>query len=86
MARALQRHQTMSKTTAKANPMNKDGGDRNRGSEPGQEQKNTRHDKQNMGPGLGTKTKAKNQGRTLRAGKVRSTRTERADVGRKPKR
>jgi len=67
----------MSKTTAKANPKNKDGGDKNRGSEPGQEQKNVRHDRQNTGAGLGTKTKAKNQGRTRRGGKVRSTRTER---------
>jgi len=78
MARALHRYQTMAKTTAKANPKNKDTGDRNRGSEPGQEQKSTRHDRQNMGAGLGTRLKGKNQGRTRRAGASRSTRTERA--------
>lgn len=53
----------MSNNSAKNNPMNKDDGDRNRGSEPGQEQQNERHDRQNMGPGLGTVDKGKNQGR-----------------------
>jgi hypothetical protein len=76
----------MSKTSAKANPMNKDTGDRNRGSEPGQEQKSERHDRQNMGAGLGTRLEGKNQGRTRRGGSARSARTERADSGRTSKR
>lgn len=76
----------MAKTSAKANPVNKDGGDRNRGSEPGQEQKSERHDRQNMGAGLGTRLQAKNQGRTRRKGGTQHTRTERGDARRTSKR
>lgn len=76
----------MAKTSAKANPVNQDGGDRNRGSEPGQEQQSTRHDKQNMGAGLGTHTKAKNQGRVLRGEGTRHTRTEKGDSRRTSRR
>lgn len=76
----------MAKTSAKANPVNKDGGDRNRGSEPGQEQTSERHDRQNMGAGLGTRLQAKNQGRTRRKGSTQHTRTERADSRRTSRR
>ncbi len=76
----------MAKTSAKANPVNKDVGDRNRGSEPGQEQKNERHDRQNMGAGLGTRVEGKNQGRTRRKGGTQHTRTERGDSRRTSKR
>ncbi len=72
----------MAKTSAKANPKNKDLGDRNRGSEPGQEQTEERHDRQNMGAGLGTRLKAKNQGRTRRGQGTRHTRTEKGDATR----
>ena len=58
----------MSKTSAKTNRVNQDQGDRNRGSEPGQEQLHERLDRQNTGNGLGTRSKAKNQGRQRRAG------------------
>lgn len=76
----------MAKTSAKANPMNKDGGDRNRGSEPGQEQKNERYDRQNMGPGRGTEVHAVNQGRTLRKEGAPHTRVERGDARRTKRR
>lgn len=76
----------MAKTSAKANPVNKDGGDRNRGSEPGQDQLNERHDRQNMGAGLGTRLEGKNQGRTRRKGGTGHARTERADSRRTSKR
>ncbi len=76
----------MAKTSAKANPVNQDHGDRNRGSEPGQEQSAERHDRQNMGPGHGTETHAVNQGRTLRKEGAPTTRTEKADSRRTPKR
>ena len=58
----------MSKTSAKTNRVNQDQGDHNRGSEPGQEQLHERLDRQNTGNGLGTRSKAKNQGRQRRAG------------------
>jgi hypothetical protein len=58
----------MSKTSAKANPVNQDQGDRNRGSEPGQEQQPERTDRQNTGNAAGTRNKAENQGRQPGAG------------------
>lgn len=77
----------MSKTSAKANPMNKDQGDRNRGSEPGQEQKNERVDRQNMGAGRGTRLEGKNQGRTRRGeGVSRDAKAEKGDARRSSKR
>ncbi len=69
----------MSKTSAKANPVNQDDGDRNRGSEPGQEQQNERHDRQNMARGAGTKAKAQNQGRERGQGVARDSRREKGD-------
>lgn len=76
----------MAKTSAKANPVNQDGGDRNRGSEPGQEQKSERHDRQNMGIGLGTRVSATSQGKTPRDHGPRHTRTEKGDSRRTSKR
>ena len=76
----------MAKTSAKANPMNQDDGDRNRGSEPGQEQNNERHDRQNMGAGRGTKLKGVNQGRSLRKEGAPHTRVERGDARRTKRR
>jgi hypothetical protein len=54
--------------------MNKDQGDRNRGSEPGQEQLHERTNRQNTGNGRGTSNKAKNQGRQRGAGQRRAPR------------
>ncbi len=62
----------MSKTSAKANPVNKSVGNHNKGSEPGQEQMPPRHDRQNTGNAGGTDTSAKNQGRQRRGGQSRS--------------
>lgn len=76
----------MSKTSAKANPMNQDGGDQNRGSEPGQEQKDVRHDRQNMGAGSGTRAHGVNQGRVLRKEGAGHTRVERGDARRTQRR
>lgn len=76
----------MAKTSAKANPKNQDLGDRNRGSEPGQEQLEERHDRQNMGAGRGTRLQGKNQGRTLRGQGTRHTRTEKGDARRSSRR
>jgi hypothetical protein len=76
----------MSKTSAKANPVNQDQGDRNRGSEPGQEQLNERTDRQNTGNGAGTRNKAKNQGRQLGAGKLISKKREKGDARRRQSR
>jgi len=73
----------MSKASAKANPKNKDQGDHNRGSEPGQEQINQRLDRQNMGAGRGTRLQGKNQGRTRRGQGSRHTRTEKGDSRRR---
>jgi hypothetical protein len=75
----------MSKTSAKANPVNQDQGDRNRGSEPGQEQLNERTNRQNTGNGAGTRNKAKNQGRQQGAGKLISAKREKGD-GRRTRR
>ena len=61
----------MAKTSAKANPVNQEQGDRNKGSEPGQEQLPPRRDRQNTGNGGGTNTQAKNQGRQRGASKGR---------------
>ncbi|MBA3454697.1 MAG: hypothetical protein H0T42_16540, partial [Deltaproteobacteria bacterium] len=47
---------------------------------------NERHDRQNMGAGLGTRVEAKNQGRTRRKGGTQHTRTERGDSRRTSKR
>ena len=69
----------MSKTSAKANPKNQDQGDRNRGSEPGQEQKRVRRDRQNTAQGAGTKVKGKNQGRAPGQGQRRDSRSEKGD-------
>jgi hypothetical protein len=76
----------MAKTSAKANPKNQDLGDRNRGSEPGQEQLEERHNRQNMGAGLGTRLKGKNQGRTRRSRGTGHTRTEKGDSRRSSRR
>lgn len=76
----------MAKTNAKANPKNKDVGVHNRGAEPGQEQLEERHDRQNMGAGLGTRLKGKNQGRTRRGQGTGHTRTEKGDSRRSSKR
>jgi hypothetical protein len=76
----------MAKTSAKANPKNKDSGDRNRGSEPGQEQSETRHDRQNMGAGRGSRVQGKNQGRTRRGQGTGHTRTEKGDSRRSSRR
>lgn len=76
----------MAKTSAKANPKNKDSGDRSRGSEPGQEQREERHDRQNMGAGRGTRLQAKNQGRTRRGQGTGHTRTEKGDSRRTSRR
>jgi hypothetical protein len=73
----------MSKTSAKANPVNQDQGDRNRGSEPGQEQQNERTDRQNTGNAAGTRNKAKNQGRQPGAGQRSSARREKGDARRR---
>lgn len=73
----------MAKVSAKANPKNKDQGDRNRGSEPGQEQVNERHDRQNMGAGRGTRLQGKNQGRTRRGQGTGHTRVEKGDSRRR---
>lgn len=62
----------MAKTSAKANPVNQDQGDRNKGSEPGQEQLPPRRDRQNTGNGAGTNSHATNQGRQRGAGKGRA--------------
>jgi hypothetical protein len=72
----------MAKTSGKANPKNQDLGDRNRGSEAGQEQREERHDRQNMGAGRGTRLQGKNQGRTRRGQGTRHTRTEKGDARR----
>lgn len=69
----------MSKTSAKANPKNQDQGDRNRGSEPGQEQKRVRRDRQNTAKGAGTKVAGKNQGRAAGQGQRRDSRREKGD-------
>jgi hypothetical protein len=76
----------MSKTSAKANPMNKDMGDRNRGSEPGQEQKNERHDRQNTGNSGGSDRHAYKQGRQFRHDAPRVPRAEKGDARRTSKR
>jgi hypothetical protein len=76
----------MAKTSAKANPKNKDLGDRNRGSEPGQEQLEERHNRQNMGAGRGTRLQGKNQGRTRRGQGTGHTRTEKGDSRRSSRR
>ncbi len=76
----------MSKTSAKANPVNQDAGDRNRGSEPGQEQQTERHDRQNMAQGRGTQVQGQNQGRALGAGQSRDKRSEKGDARRTPNR
>jgi hypothetical protein len=73
----------MSKTSAKANPVNQDQGDRNRGSEPGQEQQRERTDRQNTGNAAGTRNKAENQGRQRGAGQRSSARRERGDTRRR---
>ena len=72
----------MSKTSAKANPKNQDQGDRNRGSEPGQEQKRVRRDRQNTAQGSGTKVKGENQGRAAGQGQDRDARREKGDARR----
>jgi hypothetical protein len=72
----------MSKTSAKVNRVNKDQGDRNRGSEPGQEQQNERTDRQNTGNGRGTRNKARNQGRQQGAGQQISAGPEKGDARR----
>lgn len=69
----------MSKTSAKANPVNKDEGERNRGSEPGQEQQHERTDRQNTGNGRGSRTKAQNQGRQRGVGQGSSANREKGD-------
>jgi hypothetical protein len=56
----------MSKSNAKANPVNQESGHRNRGSEPGQEQQSRRVDRQNMGNSLGNVDKARKQGQQRR--------------------
>ncbi|NVB85600.1 MAG: hypothetical protein HOV81_44965 [Kofleriaceae bacterium] len=56
----------MSKSNAKANRMNQESGNRNKGSEPGQEQQRPRVDRQNMGNSLGNARKATNQGQQRR--------------------
>ncbi len=76
----------MSKTSAKANPVNQDDGDHNRGSEPGQEQQVARHDRQNMAQGRGTKLQGRNQGREVGAGPNRDSRSEKGDARRSGKR
>jgi hypothetical protein len=79
-ARSLQVFTGMSKTSAKANPKNQDDGDRNRGSEPGQENQRERRDRQNMGAGNGSRIKGENQGRTRRGqGHGRDSTPEKGD-------
>jgi hypothetical protein len=73
----------MSKASAKTNPVNQDQGDRNRGSEPGQEQQTERTDRQNTGNGAGTRSKARNQGRQQGAGQQISARREKGDSRRR---
>lgn len=46
--------------------MNQESGNRNKGSEPGQEQQRPRVDRQNMGNSLGNARKATNQGQQRR--------------------
>ena len=78
---------TMSKTSAKANPVNQDTGDHNRGAEPGQEQQSPRSDRQNTAVGTGTRVEAKNQGRADSNGATgRNTRSEKGDSRRSSKR
>jgi hypothetical protein len=62
----------MAKRSAKVNPVNQELGNQNIGSEPGQEQRPPRVDRQNTGNGRGTAVKAKNQGRQQGAGQGRS--------------
>lgn len=69
----------MSKTSAKANRVNQDQGERNRGSEPGQDQLTTRKDRQNTGKGPGTRAKSQNQGRQRGAGQQSSANREKGD-------
>jgi hypothetical protein len=76
----------MSKTSAKANPVNQEQGDHNRGSEPGQEQLHERLDRQNTGNGLGTRSKAHNQGRQRGAGQQISAKREKGDARRSRRR
>jgi len=76
----------MSKTSAKANRVNKDQGDRNRGSEPGQEQLHERLDRQNTGNGPGTRNKAQNQGRQRGVGQQISATREKGDARRSRRR
>jgi hypothetical protein len=75
----------MSKTSAKANPVNKDQGVHNRGNEPGQEQLQERLDRQNTGNGPGTSAKSQNQGRQRGAGQQSSAVREKGD-GRRSRR
>jgi hypothetical protein len=72
----------MSKTSAKANRVNQDQGDHNRGSEPGQEQLHERTDRQNTGNGSGTRNKAQSQGRQQGAGQRISAKRENGDARR----
>lgn len=72
----------MAKTSAKANPQNQDDGDRNRGSEPGQEQLPERRNRQNTGNAGGTNVKAANQGRKSGQGQARDKRSEKGDARR----
>ena len=55
------------------------------GGEAGVEQQTPRHDRQNMGPGLGSEQHAKNQGREGTRGSGRNGRTEKGDSARSPR-
>lgn len=79
-------HRGMSKTSAKANPVNQDQGDQHRGSEPGQEQLRERTDRQNTGNAAGTRNKAENQGRQRGRGQMISAKREKGDVRRRQSR
>lgn len=72
----------MSKTSAKANPVNQEQGSHNKGSEPGQEQLHPRRDRQNTGNGGGSNVKAKNQGRQRGQGPTRDSKSEKGSSSR----
>ena len=76
----------MSKSNAKANPVNKDSGNHNQGAEPGQDQLPARRNRQNTGAGPGTVNQSVNQGRQRGAGQARDSRLEKGDSRRSRKR
>lgn len=75
----------MSKTSAKANPVNKDQGQHPVGSEPGQQQQHERLDRQNTGIGPGTRDESRNQGREAGEGQRATPTHEKGDARRSPR-